>query len=65
MDFEWICGSQAYVAALYNQLSFFGVLVGTFSFGALSDAVGRRPMAILALCASILSTLFSGNLISV
>uniref|UniRef100_F1L4M1 Major facilitator superfamily (MFS) profile domain-containing protein n=1 Tax=Ascaris suum TaxID=6253 RepID=F1L4M1_ASCSU len=60
MDFEWICGSQAYVAALYNQLSFFGVLVGTFSFGALSDAVGRRPMAILALCASILSTLFSG-----
>uniref|UniRef100_A0A9J2PBM4 Major facilitator superfamily (MFS) profile domain-containing protein n=1 Tax=Ascaris lumbricoides TaxID=6252 RepID=A0A9J2PBM4_ASCLU len=51
---------EAYVAALYNQLSFFGVLVGTFSFGALSDAVGRRPMAILALCASILSTLFSG-----
>ncbi|VDM28954.1 unnamed protein product [Toxocara canis] len=60
IDFNWICGPRAYVAALYNQVNFFGVLVGTLLFGALSDAIGRRPMAILSLSSAMLSTFFSG-----
>uniref|UniRef100_A0A183C3P9 MFS domain-containing protein n=1 Tax=Globodera pallida TaxID=36090 RepID=A0A183C3P9_GLOPA len=48
-NFGWICGSDAYKRALYSQAQFGGVLLGTFSSGALSDAFGRRPIAMFVL----------------
>uniref|UniRef100_A0A914H0R7 Uncharacterized protein n=1 Tax=Globodera rostochiensis TaxID=31243 RepID=A0A914H0R7_GLORO len=49
LQFGWICGSDAYKRALYSQAQFGGVLLGTFSSGALSDAFGRRPIAMFVL----------------
>ncbi|VDN60386.1 unnamed protein product [Dracunculus medinensis] len=64
LEYEWICGPKAYLASLYSQIQFFGVLIGTFLFGTLSDAFGRRPIAILALTTGIVvsfSSAFAPN----
>lgn len=61
LEYEWICGPKAYLASLYSQIQFFGVLIGTFLFGTLSDAFGRRPIAILALTTGIVVSFSSGE----
>ncbi|KAL3083533.1 hypothetical protein niasHT_039736 [Heterodera trifolii] len=58
-QFGWLCGADAYKRALYSQAQFGGVLLGTFTSGALSDAFGRRPIAICALTFGISSVLAS------
>lgn len=55
LEFDWICGPSAYKRALFSQAQFAGVLVGTLSFGTLSDAFGRRPVALLVLGGGVLA----------
>lgn len=28
LEFDWICGSKAYLASLYSQIQFFGLMLG-------------------------------------
>uniref|UniRef100_A0A915ETS8 Major facilitator superfamily (MFS) profile domain-containing protein n=1 Tax=Ditylenchus dipsaci TaxID=166011 RepID=A0A915ETS8_9BILA len=60
LEFNWVCGPKAYLVALYAQLQFFGVLVGTLLFGSLSDYFGRKPIAIFVLAAGISMMVLSG-----
>ncbi|TKR75962.1 hypothetical protein L596_017179 [Steinernema carpocapsae] len=60
IEYNWICGSNAYFASLFSQLQFFGVLCGTFLYGTLSDWLGRRPIALLALSSGIAVSFVSG-----
>ncbi|KAK5984681.1 hypothetical protein GCK32_005974 [Trichostrongylus colubriformis] len=60
MRYGWICGSTAYLASLFSQIQFAGVLCGTFSFGAISDVFGRRPVAIFAMTMGILTNFVTG-----
>uniref|UniRef100_A0AC34PW22 Major facilitator superfamily (MFS) profile domain-containing protein n=1 Tax=Panagrolaimus sp. JU765 TaxID=591449 RepID=A0AC34PW22_9BILA len=59
MEYEWICGSNAYWAAFYSQLQFIGVLIGTFTCGRLSDWLGRKPVALTAMTVGITISLLS------
>ncbi|CAK5075978.1 unnamed protein product [Meloidogyne enterolobii] len=64
MEFGWICGANAYNRALFSQIQFAGVLIGTLTFGAISDAFGRKPVSIFALTvgiASMFATTFAPN----
>lgn len=61
LEYGWICGPKAYLASLYSQIQFGGVLLGTIVFGSLSDCFGRKPMSIIALAGGILSSLLSGR----
>nr|CAD2182553.1 unnamed protein product [Meloidogyne enterolobii] len=64
MEFGWICGANAYNRALFSQIQFAGVLIGTLTFGAISDAFGRKPVSIFALTvgiASMFATAFAPN----
>ncbi|VDM53629.1 unnamed protein product [Angiostrongylus costaricensis] len=60
LEFGWICGKTAYLASLFSQIQFIGVLCGTFSFGALSDIFGRKPIAIVAVSIGILANFVTG-----
>ncbi|KAI1704139.1 sugar transporter domain-containing protein [Ditylenchus destructor] len=60
LEFNLICGSRRYLATLYAQIQFVGVLIGTVSFGSLSDCLGRRPVSIFILCFGIVMTVISG-----
>ncbi|KAH7731658.1 major facilitator superfamily protein [Aphelenchoides avenae] len=62
LEYKWICGSKAYLASLYSQIQFGGVLLGTILFGTLSDYFGRKPISIIALAGGIISSLLSGAL---
>ncbi|VDO19117.1 unnamed protein product [Heligmosomoides polygyrus] len=59
-EFGWICGKTAYLASLFSQIQFAGVLCGTFSFGAISDVFGRRPVAIVALSIGVFTNFITG-----
>ncbi|CAK5076026.1 unnamed protein product [Meloidogyne enterolobii] len=64
MEFGWICGANAYNRALFSQIQFAGVLIGTLTFGAISDAFGRKPVSIFALTvgiSSMFATAFAPN----
>ncbi|CAK5080011.1 unnamed protein product [Meloidogyne enterolobii] len=64
MEFGWICGANAYNRALFSQIQFAGVLIGTLTFGAISDALGRKPVSVFALTvgiASMFATAFAPN----
>ncbi|CAD6193009.1 unnamed protein product [Caenorhabditis auriculariae] len=60
MEYKWICGNSAYFASLFSQIQFAGVLCGTFSFGALSDILGRKPIAVFALSLGIFMNFVTG-----
>ncbi|KAI1703511.1 sugar transporter domain-containing protein [Ditylenchus destructor] len=60
LEFNLICGSRRYLATLYAQIQFVGVLIGTVSFGSLSDCLGRRPLSIFILSFGIAMTIVSG-----
>ncbi|PIC42649.1 hypothetical protein B9Z55_009658 [Caenorhabditis nigoni] len=60
MEYDWICGKSAYLKSLFSQIQFAGVLCGTFSFGAVSDVVGRKPVAVFALSLGILMNFVTG-----
>ncbi|CAJ0941320.1 unnamed protein product, partial [Mesorhabditis belari] len=60
LDFGWVCGNMAYLQQLFSQVQFAGVLLGTFSFGALSDAFGRKPIATVALALGISMNFITG-----
>lgn len=74
LEFDWLCGSQAYRATLFSQVSdwkedacqiqFAGVLLGTFSFGAVADIVGRKPIAILTLVLGITANYATGSAVA-
>ncbi|CAJ0581031.1 unnamed protein product, partial [Mesorhabditis spiculigera] len=49
LEFHWICQTE-YFQTFFSQAVFAGVLLGTFSFGTISDAFGRKPIAGFALC---------------
>ncbi|CAL2040293.1 unnamed protein product [Caenorhabditis brenneri] len=61
LEFDWICGSNAFYRTFFLQIQFAGLLVGTLLFGSLSDQYGRRPIGIYATAGgmgtSILSSL--------
>ncbi|VDL72462.1 unnamed protein product [Nippostrongylus brasiliensis] len=48
--------------AAFSQFQFFGVLIGTFLFGALSDMFGRKSVAVGSLTMGFLSAMISGHL---
>ncbi|KAK6744400.1 hypothetical protein RB195_011231 [Necator americanus] len=58
--FGWICGKTAYLASLFSQIQFAGVLCGTFSFGAASDIFGRKPVAIVAFSIGVFTNFITG-----
>lgn len=60
LEYNMIC-KNSWKASLFDQVQFFGVLLGTQIYGALSDTYGRKPFAILALGSGILFTFISGN----
>ncbi|VDO63907.1 unnamed protein product [Haemonchus placei] len=60
LEYGWICGTTAYLASLFSQVQFAGVLCGTFSFGALSDIFGRKPVAIFTMSMGILTNFITG-----
>ncbi|KAK0415970.1 hypothetical protein QR680_012224 [Steinernema hermaphroditum] len=60
LEFDWVCGPRAYLASLFSQIQFAGVLCGTFLYGTLSDCLGRRPIALLALVSGVIFTVLSG-----
>ncbi|VDD95558.1 unnamed protein product [Enterobius vermicularis] len=59
LEYNMIC-KNSWKASLFDQVQFFGVLLGTQIYGALSDTYGRKPFAILALGSGILFTFISG-----
>ncbi|KAL7078014.1 hypothetical protein ACQ4LE_002464 [Meloidogyne hapla] len=64
IEFGWFCGANAYKRALFSQIQFSGVLIGTLTFGAISDAFGRKPVSIFVLTigiASMFATAFAPN----
>ncbi|KAI1700125.1 sugar transporter domain-containing protein [Ditylenchus destructor] len=60
LEFDWVCGSRAYLATLFPQVQFVGVFLGVVIFGSLSDHIGRRPVGIGALIVGITLTVISG-----
>lgn len=60
IEFQWVCGPSVYLASLFSQVQFFGVLIGTFVFGTLADAFGRRPVSLIILALGIVATFSSG-----
>nr|CDJ83752.1 Major facilitator superfamily MFS-1 domain containing protein [Haemonchus contortus] len=56
LEYGWICGTTAYLASLFSQVQF----AGTFSFGALSDIFGRKPVAIFTMSMGILTNFITG-----
>ncbi|KAK0414682.1 hypothetical protein QR680_011567 [Steinernema hermaphroditum] len=60
IEYDWICDPGAYFASLFAQIQFAGVLCGTFFYGTLSDAFGRRPIALATLTSGIIFTVLSG-----
>lgn len=64
LKFGWVCSDDSYMVAFSSQLQFFGVLIGTFFFGILSDAIGRRKTSIINVglgCSFILISSFIDN----
>ncbi|CAB3402410.1 unnamed protein product [Caenorhabditis bovis] len=59
MEFNWIC-DDLYYQTFFSQTQFAGVLCGTFSFGAVSDIVGRKPVAVFALGLGIFTNFVTG-----
>lgn len=61
MQFNWVCGAESYLVAFYSQMQFIGVLIGTVTFGWLSDHFGRRPIALMVLTIGIFVCGLSGE----
>uniref|UniRef100_A0A183CEE8 MFS domain-containing protein n=1 Tax=Globodera pallida TaxID=36090 RepID=A0A183CEE8_GLOPA len=59
VDFQWICGTGAYTKALYSQIQFFGVLLGTVVLAPLSDSFGRKPIGLITFFFGLLSLALS------
>ncbi|KAL3106914.1 hypothetical protein niasHT_010829 [Heterodera trifolii] len=59
VDFQWICGTGAYTKALYSQIQFFGVLLGTVLLAPLSDTYGRKPIGLITFFFGLLSLALS------
>ncbi|KAI1710190.1 sugar transporter domain-containing protein [Ditylenchus destructor] len=60
LEFDWICGSRAYLATLFAQIQFIGVFTGIVTFGALSDRIGRKPVCVAILILGITMVGLSG-----
>ncbi|CAI5443970.1 unnamed protein product [Caenorhabditis angaria] len=60
LEYGWICPPDAYNQSLFSQTQFAGVLLGTFSFGAMADTVGRKPVAVFALSLGITMNFLTG-----
>ncbi|EYC46108.1 hypothetical protein Y032_0407g906 [Ancylostoma ceylanicum] len=60
MEFGWICSEEAYLMSAFSQLQFFGVLLGTFTFGTLSDIYGRKPVSLCTLSSGFFANLLTG-----
>ena len=58
-EYGWVCGPNAYLAHLYAQVQFFGVLLGTLVFGLLSDKFGRKPAGVFSLTLGLAALFFS------
>lgn len=61
LEFDWICGDYAYLRALFSQVQFFGVLIGTIVCGSISDIVGRKPVSAAALATGLIFSILSGT----
>ncbi|KAI1700123.1 sugar transporter domain-containing protein [Ditylenchus destructor] len=59
LEFNWICGSRAYLATLFAQIQFVGVLIGIICFATLSDRIGRKPVGVGALVVGITMVVLS------
>uniref|UniRef100_A0A0N5CH61 MFS domain-containing protein n=1 Tax=Strongyloides papillosus TaxID=174720 RepID=A0A0N5CH61_STREA len=57
--FGWICSDISYLMAFSSQLQFFALLLGTIFFGILSDAFGRRKIAVVNVSLGCLTILIS------
>ena len=62
LEFDLVCGSYAYIASLITSMQFFGVLIGTITYGHLADKFGRRPISLLCVSLGILFVVLSGSL---
>ena len=60
LEFGWICGSNSFYAVLFSQLQFIGVLIGTFTWGHLSDTFGRKPIGAFCFGLALSMTGFAG-----
>ncbi|PAV57798.1 hypothetical protein WR25_05105 [Diploscapter pachys] len=56
----WLCGNGEQFARFFSSSIFFGVLIGTISFGTLSDLIGRKPVAVGAMSLGIFANLILG-----
>ena len=62
MEFDWICGSKAYLTALFPQIQFAGVLIGTLANGSLSDLFGRKWTSLANMLLALSMMLLSGRI---
>ncbi|KAI1701224.1 sugar transporter domain-containing protein [Ditylenchus destructor] len=60
LEFDWICGSGAYLAALFAQIQFVGVFLGIVCLATLSDYIGRKPVGVGSLVVGITMVVLSG-----
>uniref|UniRef100_A0A914UL20 Major facilitator superfamily (MFS) profile domain-containing protein n=1 Tax=Plectus sambesii TaxID=2011161 RepID=A0A914UL20_9BILA len=60
LEFNMFCGERAYFASLISSLQFFGVIVGTISYGHMADKFGRKPISLLSISLGILFVMVSG-----
>jgi MFS family permease len=59
LEFDWICGSKSYLTALFSQVQFFGVLIGTLGNGSLSDHFGRKWTSLINMVLALTMMLLS------
>lgn len=60
LEFDWICGSKSYLTALFSQVQFAGVLIGTLGNGSLSDLFGRKWISLLNMGVALTMMILSG-----
>ena len=60
LEFDWICGSSAYMRVAFSQVQFIGVFVSTLVFAIATDRYGRRPMALISICGGGISLALAG-----
>ncbi|CAI4230614.1 unnamed protein product [Auanema sp. JU1783] len=60
LEYGWICSNNYIGTTLLPQAQFLGVLLGTFSFGTVSDIFGRKPIAIIAMSLGLTMNFITG-----